>query len=63
MEKFFNFIKESYGELVNKVTWPKYGELQNSSVLVLVASLIFAVVVAVIDFAFKNGLTMLYNTF
>jgi preprotein translocase subunit SecE len=46
------YIKESYDELVHKVTWPTWKELQNSALLVLVASLIFALVIFIIDFIF-----------
>jgi preprotein translocase subunit SecE len=46
------YIKESYDELVHKVTWPTWKELQNSALLVLVASLIFAFVIFFIDFIF-----------
>lgn len=37
----FNYVKESYNELVHKVTWPTFAQLQNSTVVVMVASLIF----------------------
>ena len=42
MKKVVDFIKGSFDELINKVSWPKYGELQSSAMLVLVATLIFA---------------------
>jgi preprotein translocase subunit SecE len=63
MEKVSAFLKDSYEEIRNKVTWPKYDELQKSSTLVLVASLIFAVVVGAVDFAFKNGMQYYYDFF
>jgi|MEHZ01.5.fsa_nt_MEHZ011470914.1_7 preprotein translocase subunit SecE len=47
-----SYIKESYSELVTKVTWPTWKELQESSVLVFVASLLIAGVVFVMDWAF-----------
>ncbi|MFN4000500.1 preprotein translocase subunit SecE [Algoriphagus sp.] len=47
-----NFVIESIDEMKNKVTWPSYSFLQNSAVLVLVASLIFALVIGVIDLGF-----------
>ncbi|MCB0761321.1 MAG: preprotein translocase subunit SecE [Flavobacteriales bacterium] len=46
------YIEESYNELVHKVTWPKWNELQESSVLVLVASIMIALVVFAMDFVF-----------
>jgi preprotein translocase subunit SecE len=46
-----------------KVSWPKYSELQKSSVLVLVGSVIFALVVGAMDFVYDKGLTMFYDQF
>jgi len=63
MNKVIAFIKESYTELVHKVSWPKYSDLVNSSILVLVASLIFALFIGVIDLAFENALRWFYNEF
>jgi len=63
MKKIKKFILESYEELRHKVSWPKYSDLQSSSVLVLVASLIFAIVIGLIDLAFDNILTWYYNAF
>ncbi|SMD36551.1 preprotein translocase subunit SecE [Reichenbachiella faecimaris] len=61
MTKLINFFKESYDEMVHKVTWSKYSELQSSSILVLVASLIFAIFIGIIDFGFDNLLKWFYN--
>jgi preprotein translocase subunit SecE len=61
MSKVVAFIKESIDELRNKVSWPAYTELQGSSVLVLVASLIFALLIGLIDYLFKNGVSVIYQ--
>ena len=61
MQKLLLYIKESFHELRDKVSWPKYAELQNSSVLVLVASLIFSVVIGLIDLVFQNGMEYFYE--
>ncbi|NQZ74794.1 MAG: preprotein translocase subunit SecE [Ekhidna sp.] len=63
MSKVITFFKDSYEELSQKVTWPKYGELQNSAILVLVASLIFALVIGAIDYAFENLMEFIYQEF
>ncbi len=63
MAKIVEFFKESYDEMLNKVTWPKYTELQSSSILVLVASLIFALLIGLIDLGFDNALQLFYNEF
>ncbi|TDQ14709.1 preprotein translocase subunit SecE [Algoriphagus boseongensis] len=58
-----NFVLESYDEMKNKVTWPKFSFLQNSAVLVLVASLIFALFIGVVDLGFENIMTWFYDLF
>jgi len=63
MEKVKSYILESIDEIRNKVTWPKFSELQSSAILVLVASLIFAIIIGVIDLGFKNVLTWFYREF
>ena len=56
------YFKESYNELVNKVTWPSFNELQGSTVVVMVASLLFAIVVLAMDMSFENIMAAIYNT-
>tara|TARA_B100002051_G_C16641545_1_gene588902 strand:- start:935 stop:1126 length:192 start_codon:yes stop_codon:yes gene_type:complete len=63
MNKLYILITESYQEMVNKVTWPSLNSLQSSSALVLVASLIFALFIGVIDLGFENVMTLFYETF
>jgi preprotein translocase subunit SecE len=55
------YLKESYSELVHKVTWPTWSELQNSAVLVMVATVIFALIVALMDFSFSNLMEQFYK--
>ena len=61
MERIKNYILESIVEVKNKVSWSKFNELQSSAILVLVASLIFALVIGVIDFGFQNALSFFYK--
>ncbi|MBF9251885.1 preprotein translocase subunit SecE [Pontibacter sp. 172403-2] len=63
MSKVSSYINETVEEMKTKVSWPSYSELQNSSVLVLIGSVIFALVVGVMDFAFDTTLTWFYNQF
>ena len=58
----FNYIKESYNELVNKVSWPSFSQLQSSTVVVMVASLLFAIVVLAMDLSFENIMAAIYKT-
>ncbi len=46
------YVKETIHELLYKVTWPSWEELQNSSMLVVVASIIFSLIIFVMDFIF-----------
>ena len=48
-----NYCKESYDELVHKVSWPTRSELSGSAVAVLTASLLIALVVFLMDSAFQ----------
>jgi preprotein translocase subunit SecE len=55
VNKVTNYFKESYKELMEKVTWPSWPELQQSTVIVLVATMLITLLVGVMDF-FSNGL-------
>ncbi len=61
MSKLSVYFKESYNELTKKVSWPTWAQLQSSAIVVLVASVLFAVVIFLMDFAFKNLMTGIYN--
>ena len=58
----FNYVKESYNELVNKVTWTTFPQLQSSTIVVMVASVIFAIVVLAMDLTFENLMAVIYKT-
>jgi preprotein translocase subunit SecE len=57
------FIKDSIEEMRYKVTWPKYRDLQNSSVLVLIASMIFALMIGAFDLVFETIMEWFYSAF
>jgi preprotein translocase subunit SecE len=59
--KIKRYIQESFTELVHKVTWPTWAELQNSAVLVMVASVIIALIVAAMDFSFDKIMSFIYG--
>jgi preprotein translocase subunit SecE len=61
--KIVESIKASYQELVYKVTWPTRQELTSSAVLVLVASLILALIVWLMDLCFEKLMTLIYGLF
>ena len=61
MKKIANYIKESYSELVYKVSWPTRQELSSSTIVVMIASLIMACVIFGIDKAFETIVSLLYK--
>jgi preprotein translocase subunit SecE len=61
MNKLVQFVKDSYVEMKSNVSWPSRVELQNSAMLVLIASLLFAVVIGLVDLVFKTGMNELYK--
>lgn len=63
MSKLSEYIKTSYDELVNKVTWPTWGELQESTIIVMIASLLIALIIYVVDVIGGTGLGMFYQLF
>jgi preprotein translocase subunit SecE len=63
MKKIKQYIKESYDELMHKVSWPTWSELQNSAIVVSIASLIIAVAVYLMDISFSTLLKQFYNLF
>ncbi|MDG1719560.1 MAG: preprotein translocase subunit SecE [Flavobacteriales bacterium] len=44
------YIKDAFDELLHKVTWPTWEELQNSAVVVAIASLIISLIIFFMDF-------------
>ena len=61
MRKFINYLKESYVELTKKVTWPTWDKLQSSAIVVMVASVIFAIVIFAMDFCFQHLMSFIYT--
>ena len=62
MAKVTEYIKESYEELTDKVTWPTWSELQSSAILVLVAAIIIALIVLLMDESFGRLLQYFYKS-
>ncbi|MEA1878083.1 MAG: preprotein translocase subunit SecE [Bacteroidota bacterium] len=61
--KVLNYLKEAYDELVHKVSWPSWGDLQNSAIVVMIASAIISVVILAMDASFRNLMEFIYSTF
>ena len=57
------YLQEAYNELVHKVTWPTWKELQNSALVVMVASFIISLLIFVMDLGFRNIMDFTYGLF
>ena len=61
MEKLRLYIKESYAELVEKVTWPTWQNLFDSAKVVIIASIIISLVIFIMDILVNAVLKFIYN--
>lgn len=61
MEKIQQYFKESYNELVHKVTWPTWPNLQSTTVVVLVAVAIMALLIMIMDGASNSIMSLVYG--
>ncbi len=63
MNKVTAYFKDSYKELLEKVTWPTWTQLQQSTMIVLVATLIITAVIWVMDLGIAKVLQFFYSFF
>jgi preprotein translocase subunit SecE len=63
MNKVSNYLRDSYKELMEKVTWPNWQQLQQSTMIVLVATLLITGMVWVMDFIAAGSLNFIYKLF
>jgi preprotein translocase subunit SecE len=61
--KLKSYFKEAFNELFHKVSWPTWAELQDSTIIVMVASLIIALVVFAMDISFQKIMQAIYGMF
>ena len=61
MSKFGNYIQEAYDELLHKVSWPTWDELQQTTIIVLIALGLVTAVVFGMDLAAENVLKVIYQ--
>ncbi|HXL00165.1 MAG: preprotein translocase subunit SecE [Dysgonamonadaceae bacterium] len=61
MKKIIAYIKDAYNELVYKVSWPTREELTSSTIIVMIASLIIALIIFAMDSLFEWTLKLLYG--
>jgi len=63
MNKIGVYLTESYKELMEKVTWPTWLQLQQSTIIVLIATILITAIVFVMDLATKGLLDFIYKLF
>jgi len=63
MGRFRAYIDETTNELLHKVSWPTWSELQSSAIVVMIASVIIALIVFAMDFTFNKGMEAIYHLF
>jgi len=63
MNKISNYFSESYKELTEKVTWPNWTQLQQSTMIVLVATLVITAIIGLMDFVAGGALRFVYDIF
>ncbi|MDP4263015.1 MAG: preprotein translocase subunit SecE [Bacteroidota bacterium] len=61
MNKITTYFRESFKELSEKVSWPTWAQLQQSTMIVLVATLVITALVSLMDFAAGGALKLIYN--
>ncbi len=61
MSKLGSYIQEAYDELLHKVTWPSWEELQQTTVIVLVALALVTTIIFGMDFVSDNVMTFIYK--
>ena len=58
--KSWDYIIVSYDELTKKVSWPTWSQIQSSSVVVAIASLIIALIIFIMDQLFESVMKLFY---
>ena len=61
MNKISIYFRESYKELTEKVTWPNWTQLQQSTMIVIAATLVITAIVGLMDFVASGGLSFIYK--
>lgn len=61
MNKITTYFKESFKELAEKVSWPTWQQLQQSTMIVLAATIVITFIVLAMDSAIGNGLKFIYK--
>jgi preprotein translocase subunit SecE len=63
MMKIKVYIQETWNELIHKVSWPTWSDLQNSAVVVMIGTVIISLIIFAMDISFRNIMEMIYSLF
>jgi preprotein translocase subunit SecE len=63
MNKVTTYFRESWKEMTEKVTWPTWDQLQQSTVIVLGATLVITAIVSLMDLGSQGLLKLIYSAF
>ena len=63
MNKVSTYFRDSYKELLEKVTWPDWTQLQQSTMITLAATLVVTAIIWIMDFVASGGLNFIYKLF
>ena len=61
MNKVATYFRDSYKELLEKVSWPTWTQLQQSTVIVLVSTLLITGIVWLMDLVAQWLLKLIYS--
>jgi len=63
MNKFSTFLRDSYKEMMEKVSWPTWEQLQQSTMVVIGATIFTILLVALMDLIANNSMKFIYSLF
>ncbi len=63
MNKFTVFVKESYTEMMEKVSWPRWEQLTQSTMIVLGGTVFITALVWIMDLIANNSMKFIYSLF
>jgi preprotein translocase subunit SecE len=63
MNKIATYFRESYKELMEKVTWPTWTQLQQSTMIVIAATIVITALVSGMDLVTNVVLKQIYKIF
>jgi preprotein translocase subunit SecE len=61
--KIRTYIQETWNELIHKVSWPTWSDLQNSALVVMIGTVIISLIIFAMDVSFRNIMEMIYSLF